>query len=611
MKRGVKDISRLAGTVFRHLRRAGAAYLVLLFALFFTVLAWYYVQESVEAQARSRFDEITQTAKIAISRRTEAYIDLLYGTRGLFYASEVVERDEWRRYVDGIMIQSNYEGIQALGYADRVEPGEREDFFRENDLPGLRPDLSPGGERAVYFPIVYVGPSDEANQSGLSYDLYTDSAHRAAMNQARDTGLPQATDRTYVLMKANENSPATLALRPGFAMYLPLYSGETPETVDQRRQALEGFVFVTVGRSGLLEGVFTGAFNPRLDFEVYIGQGFGEDRLLYDDDGIKRGGDDRQDTLFSESEGIEVANSELLLYFSTLPNFERGLAGSLPGFVLLSGIVASLLLFGVTWMLVRSRTRAERMSLSLEDANQKLEGTNRELEAFSYSVSHDLRAPLRTIDGFSRILLEDYAEDLEEEARDYLGRVRASSVHMGHLIDDLLNLSRVTRSPLRREQVDMSVLADGIAKDLRAAQPDREVEFSIEDGVAAWGDTRLLLVALENLLGNAWKFTGKTPGARIEFGVEKRPGGAYYVRDNGAGFDANYAGKLFGAFQRLHGAGEFEGTGIGLATVQRIIHRHGGRVWAEGEVGRGATFYFTLGGAPGVSEPVQEEVELA
>ena len=152
MKRGVRSLRSLTGAVFRHLRRAGAAYLVLLFALFFTALAWLYVRESVEAQARSRFDDTTQTAKIAIGRRTEAYIDLLYSTRGLFYASKSVERDEWSRYVNGIRIQKNYEGVQALGYAERVEPGGRESFFRDNGLPGLRPDLSPGGERSVYFP---------------------------------------------------------------------------------------------------------------------------------------------------------------------------------------------------------------------------------------------------------------------------------------------------------------------------------------------------------------------------------------------------------------------------------------------------------------------------
>ncbi len=598
--------------MFRHLRRAAAAYLVLLIALSLTGLAWYYVQETVEAQARNRFDEVTQAARIAIGRRTEAYIDLVYGTRGLFYSSKSVERGEWRRYVNSINPQSNYEGIQALGYAGRVEPTEREAFLRDGGIPGLRPDLSPGGERPVYFPITYEGPLDEANESRLGYDLYSESVHRTAMDRARDTGSPQATDRTYVLMKAAKDSPATLALRPGFAIYLPVYNGgSTPETVAQRRQALQGFVFVTVGRSGLLKGVFGDAFDPQLDFEVYIGNGFGEDRLLYDDDGVKRGGSDRYAPLFSERESIEVANSELLLYFSTLPGFQREIGSSLPGFVLASGVATSFLLFGVTWMLVRSRTRSERVSLRLEDANRKLAGTNKELESFSYSVSHDLRAPLRTIDGFSRILLEDYAEDLGEEAHDYLGRVRAASVHMGHLIDDLLNLSRVTRSPLRREPVDLSVLASGIAKELQNSQPEREVEFVIEEGVTAWGDARLLLVALENLLGNACKFTSKTPGGRIEFGVEQGPGGAYYVRDNGAGFDMNYAGKLFGAFQRLHGSGEFEGTGIGLATVQRIIHRHGGRVWAEGEVGRGAVFYFTLGGMPTRSEAAREEVELA
>ena len=602
---------RIAGAVFRHLRRAAAAYAVLLISLSLTGLAWYYVQESVDAQARNRFDEIRQGASIAIERRTEAYVDLMYGTRGLFYASETVDLGEWLRYVSSIRPQSNYEGVQALGYAERVEPAEREAFLRDSGLPEVRPDLSPGGERPVYFPITYEGPLDEANESRLGYDLYSDAVHRVAMDRARDTGEPQATDRTYVLMKAGEGSPADLALRPGFAMYLPVYSEGTPETVAQRRQDLQGFVFVTVGRSGLLEGVFSGAFDPRLDFEVYIGDGFEEDRLLYDDDGVKRGGNDRYESMFSEQESIEVANSELLLYFSTLPGFQRGLGGSLPGFVLASGIATSLLLFGVTWMLIRSRTRAERASFYLEDANQKLEGTNRELEAFSYSVSHDLRAPLRTIDGFSRILLEDYAEDLDEEARDYLGRVRAASVHMGRLIDDLLNLSRVTRSPLHRERVDLSALVAGIARELQDPRSEREVEFVIEEGVTAWGDARLLLVALENLLGNAWKFTGKTPGARIEFGVEHRPGGAYYVRDNGAGFDMDYADKLFGAFQRLHGAKEFEGTGIGLATVQRIVHRHGGRVWAEGEVGRGAAFYFTLGGVPAESGVEREKVELA
>ena len=237
----------------------------------------------------------------------------------------------------------------------------------------------------------------------------------------------------------------------------------------------------------------------------------------------------------------------------------------------------------------------EQLEQRVQLRTAQLKAFNRELEAFSYSVSHDLRAPLRSIDGFSKILIEDYADELDEEGSDYLGRVRAASQRMGQLIDDLLDLSRMTRSEMRRESVDLSALAESFAKELKRSQPERRVEFLIEKGLLVEGDRSLLRVVLENLLRNAWKFTGKQARARIEFGVlEHEDMRAYFVRDDGAGFDVAYADKLFGAFQRLHGSSEYEGTGIGLATVQRIIHRHGGRVWAEGQVGHGATFYFTL-----------------
>jgi len=225
----------------------------------------------------------------------------------------------------------------------------------------------------------------------------------------------------------------------------------------------------------------------------------------------------------------------------------------------------------------------------------ELESANKELETFAYSVSHDLRAPLRSIDGFSRILLEDCGDKLDAEGRDNLGRVRAASQHMGRLIDDLLVLSQASRTEMHCVAVDLTALAGEIAKELQRAEPARRVGWAIAPGLAATGDPALLRAILENLLGNAWKFTGKQTDAVIEFGAEEGDRGrAFFVRDNGAGFDPTYAGKLFGAFQRLHGAAEFPGTGIGLATVQRIIHRHGGQVWAEGEVNHGATFHFTL-----------------
>jgi light-regulated signal transduction histidine kinase (bacteriophytochrome) len=232
------------------------------------------------------------------------------------------------------------------------------------------------------------------------------------------------------------------------------------------------------------------------------------------------------------------------------------------------------------------------------DRTAALEAANKELEAFSYSVSHDLRTPLRSIDGFSQALLEDYGDVLDKTGHDYLRRVRAAAQRMAELIDDMIMLARVTRSEMHRTTVDLSALAQSIAANLQAADPDRQGTWQIAENVTAEGDTRLLRVALENLLGNAWKFTGKQPTATITFGTTDRDGErVYFVRDDGAGFDMTYANKLFGAFQRLHDLNEFPGTGIGLATVARIIHRHGGRVWAEGAVGKGATFYFTLAAA--------------
>lgn len=241
----------------------------------------------------------------------------------------------------------------------------------------------------------------------------------------------------------------------------------------------------------------------------------------------------------------------------------------------------------------------QEMNAALEERvaqrTRELEVSNQELQAFSYSVSHDLRAPLRTIDGFSLALEEDFAEILNEEGRDYIRRVRSGVQRMGTLIDALLQLSRVTRSEVQRETVNLSQLASLIFEELKANDPERSVTFTAEDNVIAEADPRLMRVAFENLLGNALKFTSKTPGAKIRFGATSRGEQTVYsIRDNGAGFDMQYVDRLFTAFQRLHGDRDFKGSGIGLATVSRIVRRHNGEVWAEGETGKGATFSFTL-----------------
>ncbi len=617
---------RRAGRVFEHLRRAAVAYAVLLVAVMLTLLAYNYVRQNVEASARDQFDETVMAAQDAIDRQMNSYVEAMLGSRGLFYASNSVEEGEWDDYGSGIDLEERYEGMQVLGYARRVESADREDFedqltetLRDEGL-GDRSALRPEGERPEYFPLAFVEPLDEVNGSLLGYDAYPDPEYRVAMDRARDTGQARATGKVYVLTEAPEGSRADLALEPGLVVYLPVYSRDASvDTVEGRQSALEGFIVAYLEAEGLLRGTLE-SFDPSIDFEIYDGEDLGPNSLLYDDDGVLRADESQEPVGFftaigtfvsslasatggselSDLRQIDLAGREYDLYFEALPG-ASGEGGSrlLPLFVLLSGLAASLLLFGVTFMLVRSRLLAEKAGRDLEDVNHELEATNRELEAFSYSVSHDLRAPLRSIDGFSQILVEDYADEIDEEGRDYLGRVRSASQRMGMLIDDILGLSRVTRGSMERKRLDLGALAEEVAEELREARPERKVEFSARKGLEVWGDPMLLRVALVNLIGNAWKFTAKNPEARVEFGLSEGLSHrgrvpVYYVRDNGAGFDQAYAGKLFGAFQRLHGADEFEGTGIGLATVQRVVHRHGGRIWAEGEEGRGATFYFTL-----------------
>ncbi len=243
----------------------------------------------------------------------------------------------------------------------------------------------------------------------------------------------------------------------------------------------------------------------------------------------------------------------------------------------------------------KTRPSARTLEAQLALRTEELKRANQELDAFAHSVSHDLRAPLRAISCFGQFLTAEYGATFDERGRGYLRRVMEATALMNGLIDDLLQFARASRAEVRRRPLDLSVLARQIADMLQQAAPQRRVEFTCLAGLRVSGDERLIRLALGNLLGNAWKYTGKISEPRVEMGrMERDDGPVFFVRDNGAGFDARYADRLFGLFQRLHSAADFEGTGIGLATAQRIIHRHGGKIWAESKLNEGATFYFTL-----------------
>ena len=380
----------------RHLHRGAAAYGVLLIALLLTLLASYYVCQNVEAEARTRFDETTQATKAAIYRRVNVYLAAMFGARGVLLGSDSVEQDEWDDYVrsiepgarrNGLRKAQSLEGLQSLGFATYLRPGERESYSRAVREEGVR-DLwpEPDGERSAYFPLKFVGPSYEANRKMINYDVYSDPAHRSVMDRARDTAAPQATGMDYVLTNAPPDSAADLVLRKGFVVYLPVYQeGEPRGTVAERRRALRGFVVGTFKADELFAHTFGRTFHPAIDFEVYDTENEASSSLLYDNNGVKDAGEKGDAALFYAERRLRVIGThsgtrEWTLYFATLPAFERGARSNLPTFVLVSGMIVSLLLFGITWMLTRSRTQAFRASADLKEANLELEQANTELQ---------------------------------------------------------------------------------------------------------------------------------------------------------------------------------------------------------------------------------------
>ncbi|HEU4493278.1 MAG TPA: CHASE domain-containing protein [Rubrobacteraceae bacterium] len=550
-------------SVGRHLRRGAPAYAVLLISLLLTAVAWYYARQSVEQQSEVRFDETVRATQAAIDRRIFTYLDSMYGAGGLFYASETVDPQEWNEYVKGIEPASRFEGLQVLSYAEYVTAQERKAFeqrAKEEGLPEIRPDLHPGGERPAYFPIIYVGPIDEANASMLGYDYYAEAKHREAMDRARDTGSPQTTEMVYVMTDPSAPSSADLALQPGFHVYLPVYrKGEPQGTVDERRRALEGFVVGAFRTDELFADVFGGTFDPSIDFEVYDGAHPALSPLLYDNDGVRRAGRKVPDSLFTEESQIDFAGRQLSLYFATLAAFEEEAQSRLPTFVLAGGVAISIVLFGITWVLLRIAVENARLLVEVR-GKAALEERQRLARELHDSVSQAL---------YGIALGAKTARKLLDQNPD---RAADPLEYVSSLADAGLAEMRALIFELRPESLQSEGLVAALDKQAAALRARHginvETDLCNEPDIPLEGKEALYRIAQEALHNT----TKHARASRIQIRMQCSPKHVNLeICDDGIGFDPR---------------GNFPGH-LGLRSMRERIERLGGTLAVESAPGKG------------------------
>jgi signal transduction histidine kinase len=575
----------------RHLRRGAAAYGVLLIALLLTLLAFYYVRQNVEAEARTRFDETTRATRAAIYRRVNAYLAAMFGARGLLRVSDSVERDEWDVYVRSIEVgrrlrkAQSLEGLQSLGFATYLRSGERGAYSRVANEEGVR-DLwpEPDGESSAYFPLKFVGPSYEANRKMINYDAYSDPTHRSVMDRARDTGEPQATGMDYVLTNAPSHSEADLALRRGFVVYLPVYQeGEPKGTVAERRRALRGFIVGTFKAEELFAHTFGRTFHPAIDFEVYDGEDVASSSLLYDSHSVRSAGEKGDATLFSKVRRIKVADTrsgarEWALYFATLPGFERGAKSNLPAFVLASGVTVSLLLFGITLMLARSRTQAFRASADLKEANLELEQANTELQRSRENLINTREEERRRLrrdlhDGvgpqLAALMLElETASDLVSDNHEASALIAKLSKRARGIVSDVRRSVHALRPPALDELGLVEALREGALQyspaDLRVSVENPE-ELSHLPAAVEVACYRIAQEALANVVRHA-----RASHCSIRIRLDEDAGAlSVEVEDDGRGIR------------------DGDSAGVGMISMRERTEELGGWCTVESVVGGG------------------------
>ena len=581
------------------------AALVLLASSALVLLAWRAAREREIQTAREEFDAACEEVTELLRQRLVNYELTLRGGVALFATVARPSPQQWRAYVDGLDLAQRFPAVTGLGFAPYATSHGLEQLQVDSRAAGYGLlNVWPHGVREYYGPILYLEPRTQENLAAIGFDMFAEPVRNAAMAASRDTGQVRLSGRVRLLQDGDRDAA-------GMLMYAPVYrAGDTPQTPAARRMSMQGWVYVPVRI-------------PRfVDVALQPTRRAARFRLTDVTD-------EHPVTLYAEPDfaGGAVPGfraSKVTEHYGRRWRFDfvsGPMEAAAPGLAalrtaLLVGLLASLLLFGIAWSLAHTEARAQRIAVRMTRAhrhsearvralNRSLEArvemrtrelseANRELESFAYSVSHDLRAPLRSIEGFARILGDRYGAALDAAGQDYLLRVRNAAGRMSELIESMLKLARVGRGELRREPLDLTRMAQDVVAELRAGDPGRVVTVDISPDLRGTGDPVLVRALLQNLLGNAWKFTRDRADARIEFAADERAGHAFCVRDNGIGFSQAYADKLFRPFQRVHEGATFAGEGIGLASVKRIVERHGGIVAAEGREGEGATFWFTL-----------------
>lgn len=580
---------------------------VLAVGLIVTCQLWKHEQQIVARDLRENFNFLVQEDLTLIKQRMLAYEQVLRGARGLFAASESVERHEFHDYVSALGLEDTYPGIQGVGFS-LIVPAARLQTHLESVRREGFPEytIRPDRERAIYTSIIYLEPFAGRNLRAFGYDMFSEQVRRVAMERARDKGMVALSGKVRLVQETGEREQA------GVLIYLPVYANGKPhDSVDARRSAIIGWVYSPFRMDDLMAGLFGRRANE-IDIEIYDGEEISEKTLLHDSDKIRFAGVMEAPLLAVRR--LEIAGQSWTVAFRSLPPFEERQESGKAGYVAIMGIVLSLLLTLITWLLARGRSRAmearealaikqkqlEDLNLSLEqrvaERTSELERLNRELESFCYSISHEIQAPIARLDGFSTAIVESVKDCGSDEVVYLAERLGIASRRLRSVIDSLLVMYRLGSTEIESEPVDLSELCGRILGELRGNAAGRTIKATIAPNVVVQGDRGMLNTCLRHLLENAVKYSARNSEAAVEFGKTVQAGETvFFVKDNGVGFDMAFTGKLFQPFGRLHSESEFEGSGTGLPTVQRIIERHGGRIWAEAAPGNGATFFFTLG----------------